>query len=837
MKNLIAFLLSFLIISSMIFTNLISEEQSKSIIFKEYNTEYDAIQSVKVGGDKNGSDIFLNPISIENLDIINDKNIGYVVNKRGSIISLLINPAPYKMNPFKFKEIRYALNFAIDRSLIKKELLKNYADEIISPISYYMPEWIITYNLTENIKFDLNFANKIIENKLKNEGYIKENNTWKYNNITIELNFLININNNITKLISEEISNKLEKLGFKINKIYSNETKEIVYEQDPKELKWHVYVEEWSLGEIFRYSEYLISQFYAPWYGNMPGSLNPSFWNYENSTLDFLSKKILAGDYANKRERDEIFRKIVKIGIEEAVRLFIVEKHEIYIYNKFRVEGIINEYSNGINNVFNFLNLRLIRNKNEPITVAILKSVYEPFNPISGFKNIYQNLIFNLVKDNGIYRDPYSGKPFSFNIKYKVLYHSNKISLNVPNDAIFWNSKNNRWENVNNLKVTTAVNYEINYLNWHDGSKMNLYDILYWFYLLWEWSDKYNETDFKFSYEFYLKYGYLANSLKAIKINSDNNLTLYFNFNHFDEDEIASLIYPWSTLPWHLLFAMEYLNIEKFLVWFPEESKTFGKDIIDLINPDHALMIKKALEYFYNSSIIPDPLKNGKIIPISIEETKERYRSLINFIETNKHSLISNGSFILDLKNLKLILINPNDEIKIFEKEREIRILSLNYTNVIFNNEVLSISLNVTSNFNNSINIFYIIYDQNSKIYKTGFSLKNKIFEINEKITIGKGEITVFLYIYSEKTLIPLIKTLSVLVLESQTLPNTTTGNFTIISPPYQNLTTSPLNNTTILTTFTTELPSNENYYYIVIFILIIAIIIALYFGFIRRKY
>ena len=44
-----------------------------------------------------------------------------------------------------------------------------------------------------------------------------------------------------------------------------------------------------------------LGQMYAPWFSNMPGFNDPTYWNYENEKLDELTQKIYTGRFQIQR--------------------------------------------------------------------------------------------------------------------------------------------------------------------------------------------------------------------------------------------------------------------------------------------------------------------------------------------------------------------------------------------------------------------------------------------------------------------------------------------------------------------------------------------------------
>ena len=48
---------------------------------------------------------------------------------------------------------------------------------------------------------------------------------------------------------------------------------------------------------------------YSPWFSNMPGNNDPTYWNYKNENLDTITQKNLyVSDFASAEERISLIR-------------------------------------------------------------------------------------------------------------------------------------------------------------------------------------------------------------------------------------------------------------------------------------------------------------------------------------------------------------------------------------------------------------------------------------------------------------------------------------------------------------------------------------------------
>ena len=69
-------------------------------------------------------------------------------------------------------------------------------------------------------------------------------------------------------------------------------------------------------------------------WGNMPGWQEVGFWHYENEELDELGERLFKGDFADQAERDDMYREMTQIGLDESVRIWIAT-----VMNAFPVQA------------------------------------------------------------------------------------------------------------------------------------------------------------------------------------------------------------------------------------------------------------------------------------------------------------------------------------------------------------------------------------------------------------------------------------------------------------------------------------------------------------------
>ena len=82
---------------------------------------------------------------------------------------------------------------------------------------------------------------------------------------------------------------------------------------------------------------------YSPYFGRMPGGANPSYWNYQNSSLDNITQSIAFSNFTSEEERNELLRQALTLGIQESVRIFVTQNIDPYAASS-SIKGLINDF-------------------------------------------------------------------------------------------------------------------------------------------------------------------------------------------------------------------------------------------------------------------------------------------------------------------------------------------------------------------------------------------------------------------------------------------------------------------------------------------------------------
>jgi peptide/nickel transport system substrate-binding protein len=643
MKKMLVFILALSIIT-IIHNESFAEKNTfvDSIKFIQYLDENTALEEVRNGN----LDMYYYRISSDRLEDSQAREGLKVFDSAGGSYSLLVNPSESeKFNPFSSKEVRFALNYLVDRKLIVNELMGGYGAPIISYYGPTDPEYLTIIRELEsfNFKYNPTLAEKIISKSLTDRGAVKIDNKWKIDDSEIEIRIFIRSDDPVRKSIGEILSVELDNIGFSVKKDYGDLNKAfvVVYGSNPANLDWSLYTEGWGRSAFVKYDSIGLGQMYSPWFSNMPGFNDPSYWNYENKKLDDLTQKIYKGGFETAEKRSQLIQEAVTEGINESVRIFLASKIDQYVVNE-NVSGVINDLGAGVPSRFTPINVKT--NDNE--LVIGVKQIYQgAWNPIMGLTDIYSRHIWGIISDPITFKHPFTGETFPVRAQWEVETSSINEKIKVPIEAKMWNPALQEWSYVSpNTIATSKVTFDFKFSNWHNGQSMDMNDILHSLYFTIEWGTQSDEKDKTFDTEFTPRAAQSIQTIIGINQIDNDTIEVYVDYEHFDKNEIAEWAALWSPIPWEITTAMEKAVMDGKVSFSRSGATSKNVNWLSLIVPKDAEMIKEYLQEYKDNKFIPKSLKQNEN---TSQYYENRYDSSIKWIEKNNHAVISNGPFYL----------------------------------------------------------------------------------------------------------------------------------------------------------------------------------------------
>ena len=778
MKFCLVFLATILFLSPFMLHYSFAEKGTfvDEVKFIQYLDENTALEEVRNGN----LDIYFFRVSSDRIESDKAREGIQVFESTGGSYSMLVNPSiSDKFNPFSITELRFALNYLIDRNLIVNELIGGYGNAMISNYGIFSADYLSIIEELESFHFKYNpaLADEIISRELEGAGAEKIDGLWHYNGKQIEITFFIRSDDPVRKSIGEILSSELEKIGFKVNKDFGDLNKAfvVVYGSNPADQKWHLYTEGWGSSGFSKYDSVGLAQMYSPWFSNMPGNNNPTYWNYENDYIDSITKKIYVSGFKSSDERSSLIKQATKEGVSESVRIFLASKTDQYVAND-NVDGVINALGAGVPTRFTTINAKSDDNS----LVVGVKQIYQgAWNPVSGFSDTYSNQIWLNIYDPGVFSHPFTGKTIPIRTDWHVENFGSDAKITVPDDAISWDIDTQRWENVGvGREATSKITFNLILGNWHHEQRMDMNDILYNMYFLQEWGSELQESDYTYDSEYSPQAAQNAKTLVGIKPIDDDTIEVYVDYWHFDEAEIAAWATPWSSMPWEIVAASEDAVLDGKVSFSRSGGVSKSVNWLSLLVPNDANIIKEHLTEFKESKYIPPSLQDSEY---DWQYFEGRYDAAIRWIDENKHAIISNGPFYLNnySPESRTITINSFDSTgypfdagkwEKFEQIKFPKITNVEISNVVDLKKPLSILVQTTD----SSTIHYFISNPKGETVASGIKpVDNNLSEIalteEETSHLVVGANTLKIFSSSDEALRPDVYDTSFLVVEGQT--------------------------------------------------------------------
>ncbi len=509
----------------------------------------------------------------------------------------------YELNPFCFRDIRFAMNYIVDREFIVSNIYKGFA---IAKYALYGPDDPVFTELVDLVakyKFTYNpqLANQIVSDVLTKAGAEFRGGKWYYNDKPVTIIGIIRIEDerfDIGNLFADE----LERLGITVMRqnLPFGEAITKVYATDPKDFEWFFYTEGWGKGALDKWDPWNLF-FAAPWLGWMPGWGEPAWWNYRNETIDFYSRATgLMEGITSKEQWIDYLRKGTELSIRESVRIWIAAINNVYPASA-DLRGVTLDLGAGLRNPFLYRGMYIPGKDTLVVGHRWVFTARTVWNPLDGFDDVYSVDPMRATWDPWVWRHPFNGEPLPFRVTWTVETAGPTGTLEVPADAIWWDAENDRWVYASELgrtEATSKVVFDVSKFvgaSWHHGQKITFADILA------EWAIN---LDIAYDPEKSELEASVAGPSRetfdvivAIRpLPDENKLEVYLNYWHFDPNYIADFAVVTPDVPFELLFAMDYLAFVKKTYALDEvRARRDQLPHINLVLPDHTADVVAAL--------------------------------------------------------------------------------------------------------------------------------------------------------------------------------------------------------------------------------------------------
>lgn len=616
--------------------------------------------------------------------------------------SLMLNPIPNKapytwtksdgvteFNPLAIREVRYAMNWLINRKKLVDEILLGQGQPMFTPMTPGQPG-TYKYNLiaaklgmtvTGNEKkalADIETAMQAAANLPENKGkLVRKGSFWQYNGKDVTLKFLIRVDDPQRLTVGRYVADQLEKAGIKVERLERDRSAiSIAYYSNPADIQFHLYTEGWGAGATRAWWDITISQMYAPYYGYMAGGAEPANWNYENAELDRLGQKGLNGQFLTEQEYWKDNLRATEIGLTEACRINIASQLDTFVANKARFNS---RMAYGLGDGLNGWSIRTADVKPEASGAdkglkvlrviqysargTLFMSSWDPVG-VDGFSDVYSGAIIDPCSDPSTFEAPNSAMDTPLRTKYdlKSIKIAEKLDgdkivglLPVPATAIKYDSATKTWKPVG-AGVTARGMGTGSYSGgkWHNGQAITFADVMYASAFAYEWATEDGTGDKFYDASYSAQYVPALEPVKGLVINKEQ-ITSYIDYNWpMDINRAAATLAAVSVkagnpgrqtvVSWEVYEALALIVAEgaksKTVYSF---SSSDGITEVDVIAPTCVADIKAKLEDMIARKHVPASIKAY----VTVDQALARYKATLDFIAKYGHAYVSNGPFFI----------------------------------------------------------------------------------------------------------------------------------------------------------------------------------------------
>ncbi len=585
-------------------------------------------------------------------------------------------PATGKFNPFSNPRIREAMNWLIDRDYLNAEVFGGAAYPKFLPITTGFPDYndlsSVIRSLEARYQYDLDKARQVIEAEMFGMGTDWVNGRWRYQGEDVVLIFLIRNDSDGNRIpMGDYVADQLEAIGFTVDRQYkrSSEAAPLWVSGDPADGLWHIYTGAWAAPQIHRDADNL-QFFYDP-----SSAYNfTALWQAYTPTADFseLVQQLAYNEFSNFNDRKQALARALELALHDSVRVWLMEGQN-YAPRQSSLE-VAPDLASGLEGSTAWpLTLRWTGQEGGSLAWGAESLLVDPWNPLGGSNWAYDQMIQRGTASGGLLRDPQNGLNWPLRIESATVTAAQGLpiqeslgwvnlefssSIRVPGDALVdWDANRQQFITAaekfpqgTTALIKSVVTYPADLwetVTWHDGSRLDLADFIFWMILQLDpgkpESQIYDE-ELAYTTENFL------GSFKGFRILSEQPLVIewYTDAYELDAENNVYTIWPAYTggeAPWHSLAVANLGVLNGELAYTSVKAEAAGAEWADFISGPSLDILSSSLDKALRTDEIP-------YLPtlyqyISEEEAAERYANLRNFYANYGHFWVGTGPYYL----------------------------------------------------------------------------------------------------------------------------------------------------------------------------------------------
>ena len=583
-------------------------------------------------------------------------------------------PKTGELNPFHVPAIREAMNWLVDRNHIVEEIYGGLAKARYLPLKTTFPDYARLSDVARSLEIRYGHkpqqAREVITRGMQSLGATLKDGKWYYQDDPVRLIFLIRVEDE-RRDAGDYIATLMEGLGFTVDRQYKTaaEASPIWIGGDPAEGLWHLYTGGWISTAISRDQAGNFNFFYTPrgrpealWQAYTPG---PEF----DEVAEILGRR----DYPTWEDRQRLMAKAVELAMQDSIRIWLVDT--ISVWPRRNEVQVSADLAGGVSGSALWpYTLRFTGQEqtSQRVTFGTPSILTEPWNPVAGSNWIYDLMIQRATTESATLPDPFTGLSWPQRVKRVEVFAEEGTpvtkthdwldlsfvpSIEVPADAwIDWDAAAQRFITVSQkhaggltARTKTVVQYGDNLysLEWHDGTKMSLGDMVVSFILGFDRakpeSPLYDEAEVP-SLETFLGH------FRGLRIAQEDPLVVevYSDQIFPDAETIAASRagYLFTSTPWHSLALGILAEQSRELAFSSSKADRLKVEWTSYIAGPSLSILERFNTQAQQDGFIPYQETVSQYITTA--EAQERHRLLNEWFQARDHFWVGQGPFYLD---------------------------------------------------------------------------------------------------------------------------------------------------------------------------------------------
>lgn len=382
---------------------------------------------------------------------------------------------------------------------------------------------------------------------------------------------------------------------------------------------------------------------------------------------DEIHGRLVRGDVADLAEQTNLERRLIAALNADCRRLVVGYTTRTEFINEAFPPGIENVVPDSHGGLGAPVFIRTVKLKEYPwhgsLGLGTRDRPQAAWNPIAGFDDAAGRLVWAALGDPAMIAYPDNSGWVPNRVQFTVdKVRGQSGGMPIPPDALRPQAGLGALAPVGPGAFASAkVTYDVLASPYLDGTEPDLADLIYPFSFVYRWGSKADAAGTAREPRLAPALAVLGDRLAGFKpVRVDRTVKsialgidvvrktpvfeVYLRDAPGDENQVAALAPPWSTLPWHLLALMEEAVVRGYAAFSKEEARRRGVPWLDLVR-DGLLLAKMAalVAEFERDGFRPEVLKKW----VGAEDARHRWRALGAFAKNSGHFLVTNGPYRL----------------------------------------------------------------------------------------------------------------------------------------------------------------------------------------------